>query len=70
MMANGGDLKMSTFFKIILDFSRLENGIILFSILSKCRQSDLSKCRHFSFIKMSTFVLSKCRHFNKNLKNA
>ena len=42
--------------------------LFLFSIWSKCRQFRLSKCRHFHFIKMSTFVLSKCRHFNKNGK--
>ena len=42
-----GDLKMSTFFKIILDCSRPENGIILFF--------DFIKMSTISFIKMSTF---------------
>ena len=43
----GGPLKMSTFFEIILDCSRPENGIILFF--------DFIKMSTISFIKMSTF---------------
>ena len=43
---------MSTFLKIILG-PKME--LLFFSILSKCRKFGLSECRHFRFIKMSTF---------------